>query len=114
MADRSVTVIIGVPGDGSALALLQPTLNSVTAAVENARTSGISCEVSQTPLGADPAPARNRAIRAAPGAYVAWIQAGDLLSANWISESLKLLLRHGGKRLILHPEVSLVFGGKLS
>src|SRR4051812_14537468 len=105
-----ISVVIGVSGNP---ALLQPTLNSVSAAIARAKRAGLHCDVTETriPEGKDPAPFRNRAVRAAEGRYIAWIESGDLISSNWLVDAASLLKSEGRKNLVLHPECSLFFGG---
>lgn len=105
----NVAVIIGISGDVPVF--LQPTLNSLAAAIANAKRAGIDCSVTEVkiPSGCDPAPYRNRAISKARARYIAWVEGGDLVSSNWITESVRLARKR--RNVVLHPEVSFFFGG---
>ena len=97
-----VSVIIGITGSNSPL---DRTRESVRASVESARQKGIGCSVTEVPANL-----RDEAILASSGKYVAWVEGGDLISSNWITECVELLERREGEPLLLHPEVSILFG----
>ena len=54
---------------------------------------------------------RNAAVKIARGAFIAFLDADDLISENWLSEGCKLLLaaRDAGEKRIVHPELNWLF-----
>lgn len=58
--------------------------------------------------------ARNRIVRMCRGRYVAFIDADDLVSDNWLSSGAKVLdsASEAGDRVIVHPEVNWIFDGE--
>lgn len=57
--------------------------------------------------------ARNAAVKVSRGAFIAFLDADDLISENWLSEGCKLLAaaRAAGERRIVHPELNWLFDG---
>ena len=57
--------------------------------------------------------ARNAAVKIARGAFIAFLDADDLVSENWLSEGCKLLqaARDAGEKRIVHPELNWLFDG---
>jgi hypothetical protein len=57
---------------------------------------------------------RNALVSAADGRYVAFLDADDLFSQNWLAEGAALLDRYAerGERAIAHPELNVVFDGQ--
>jgi glycosyltransferase involved in cell wall biosynthesis len=55
--------------------------------------------------------ARNQGAAVARGRYLTFLEAGDLLSENWLAAAFKLAVTDG--RFVLHPEQSLHFGREL-
>lgn len=112
-----------------------PTLASAAAAVEAAKTEGLSvetiigldkasdeCKAYFTPQQledwevveldkADLGLARNALVEIAKGQIVAFLDADDLLSENWLAEGAKRLLadQRKGLRTIAHPELNFFF-----
>lgn len=61
----------------------------------------------------DQGKARNHAVSEAKGEYIAFLDADDLWSQNWLIDSYKMIKRTGDKT-ILHPEYNWFFGGTSS
>ena len=59
--------------------------------------------------GGDPALSRNAAVQEATGRYVAFLDADDLWSSNWLEKSYAFCDR-ATKQTIAHSEVNFVFG----
>lgn len=57
----------------------------------------------------DPALARNTAVEAAHGRYIAFLDGDDLWSSNWLAASFELAA--GCPDTVLHAEYNLIFGG---
>lgn len=55
--------------------------------------------------------ARNVLAGAAAGRWIAWLDADDLFSENWLTEGGKLLARaeRQGEEVIVHPEINWIF-----
>ena len=116
--------------------LIHRTLRSVLRAVDFARDRGFSCEVivvldqadsataqyfaRQDGLNfkfvavgfGDPGCARNVAVNVSQGKYVAFVDGDDLVSRNWFAAALAFSHRYRerGRRLVMHPEVNVMFG----
>lgn len=60
--------------------------------------------------------ARNAAIKISTGAFIAFLDADDLISENWLSEGCKMLAaaRDAGQKRIIHPELNWLFDGAKS
>ncbi|MGJ8547376.1 MAG: glycosyltransferase [Sulfitobacter sp.] len=60
--------------------------------------------------------ARNAAVKRSKGAFIAFLDADDLVSENWLSEGCKLLAaaREAGEKRIVHPELNWLFDGAKS
>jgi len=69
-------------------------------------------EVQQGDLGR----ARNEVIGKCSGDNIAFLDADDLFSENWLDEGLKLIKAgvHVGERRIVHPELNWLFDGEAS
>lgn len=59
---------------------------------------------------------RNASIQRAEGRYIAFLDADDLFSENWLAEGIKALdeARERGERVIVHPELNIFFDGARS
>lgn len=57
----------------------------------------------------DPAGARNFAAKKATGEFVAYLDADDLWSVNWLTESLRFCQQQA-TRIVAHSEMNVVFG----
>jgi glycosyltransferase involved in cell wall biosynthesis len=57
--------------------------------------------------------ARNAGAELSRGRYLTFLDAGDLLSENWIATAFQFAVANPAQALVLHPELSLHFGGKL-
>jgi glycosyltransferase involved in cell wall biosynthesis len=108
MPAPTVTLLLvargGAPG-------LRATLASADAAIREAQAQNISCKLLQIrPKGGDWGTERNRALKLVRSPLVGFLEAGDLISANWITSCVELLRDQKARRWILHPEQNLVFG----
>ncbi|MEM8632394.1 MAG: glycosyltransferase [Pseudomonadota bacterium] len=67
-------------------------------------------ELSERDLGR----ARNRAVRMSRGKYIAFLDADDLFSENWLAEAARVLdnAADAGERVIAHPEINWIFDGE--
>lgn len=61
----------------------------------------------------DPGRVRNAVAPRAAGRFVAFLDADDLFSENWLADGVALLkdAEENGERVIAHPEVNLIFDG---
>ena len=61
----------------------------------------------------DPGRVRNALVPRTAGRFVAFLDADDLFSENWLADGVTLLKEAEGRgeRLIAHPEVNLIFDG---
>jgi len=113
--------------------LAGPALRSFAAAVAHARAAGLSVEtlavldrpdaltrsvfqsVAAGSLrvvlndGGDPALARGRAVAEAQGEHVAFLDADDMWSENWLTAAHGLV-RQSAKPVVAHSEINVVFG----
>jgi len=62
----------------------------------------------------DPGRVRNAIAEQSEGRHLAFVEAGDLISENWLEESLAVLDAAAGRgeRVIAHPELDVVFDGR--
>jgi glycosyltransferase involved in cell wall biosynthesis len=60
-----------------------------------------------------PGSSRNHGARIAAGRYLAFLDAGDLFSGNWLAFAFCLAAALQDERIILHPEFNLYFGDQL-
>jgi hypothetical protein len=114
-----------------------PTMTSADIAVEAARAAGFSVQTvvaldnateatreyfHQPELGhwekwdlheGDPGRVRNALVHRATGHWIAFLDADDLFSENWLVDGVSALQAAGerGERVIAHPEVNLIFDG---
>ncbi len=114
-----------------------PTMTSADAAVEAARSAGFSVQTvvaldnaseatteyfNQSDLShwqtwdvheGDPGLVRNALVPRAAGRWIAFLDADDLFSENWLVEGAATLraAAERGERVIAHPEVNLIFDG---
>ncbi len=61
----------------------------------------------------DPGRVRNAVVPRADGRFIAFLDADDLFSENWLADGVTLLkaAEEAGERVIAHPEVNLIFDG---
>ncbi|MFN8190326.1 MAG: glycosyltransferase family A protein [Nocardioidaceae bacterium] len=61
----------------------------------------------------DPGLTRNRVAERAEGRFLAFLDADDLVSENWLFEGVRRLVRahDAGERVIAHPELNVIFDG---
>jgi hypothetical protein len=136
-APFDLTIVLNGHHEG---ALIHRSLRSVVRSIEYAVVRGLRCEllvildrpdlatkdyfsrvedgpfrVLEVEFG-DPALARNAGVEHASGAYVAFVDGDDLISANWLAAAFEFAEqhRHSGRQLVLHPEFSLFFGADCS
>jgi hypothetical protein len=59
---------------------------------------------------------RNRVVPRTEGRYIAFLDADDLFSENWLAEGVTLLKRaeEEGDKVIAHPELNVIFDGGLA
>jgi glycosyltransferase involved in cell wall biosynthesis len=57
----------------------------------------------------DPGLARNHGVGIASGRYIAFLNAGDLFSENWLARAFHLVVENSATRLVLHPELNVYF-----
>ena len=114
-----------------------PTMTSAAVAVEAAQGAGFSVQTvvaldnpteatseyfNQPDFGhwekweiseGDPGRARNALVPQVSGRFVAFLDADDLFSENWLADGLGVLTEaeERGERIIAHPEVNLIFDG---
>jgi glycosyltransferase involved in cell wall biosynthesis len=114
-----------------------PTMESAEQAVRSARDAGFSVQpiiaLDNAPPAAqdyfdqpafaewehwrmregDPGRVRNAVVPRTEGRYVAFLDADDLFSRNWLSRGLTYLeeARGRGERVIAHPELNVIFDG---
>ena len=69
----------------------------------------LGCRVIEVSYG-DQGPVRNEAASRASGRYVAFLDADDLWSENWLAEAYRMCESDPG-RVIAHPAVNWFFGG---
>jgi glycosyltransferase involved in cell wall biosynthesis len=60
----------------------------------------------------DPGSSRNFAIQKAAGQYIATIDADDLMSKNWLVNSLDAIKLYPNEQVVAHPEYVVLFGNK--
>ena len=65
---------------------------------------------------ADPYPARNALVAMAAGRWLAFLDADDLFSENWLVNAAKRLAdaERASERVVVHPEINWVFDGLAS
>ena len=63
--------------------------------------------------GGDPGATRNAILSRLEGGFVAFLDADDLFSENWLSDGLGVLAaaEEQGERVIAHPELNVIFDG---
>jgi hypothetical protein len=136
MTDTDLSLVVTVHNE---TLVCGPTIESADVAVEAARSAGYTVE---TIIALDKAteaateyvhqPAfdhwdrwglhegdlgmvRNAVVSRVQGRHVAFLDADDLFSANWLARGLAVLeaARDRGERVIAHPEVNLTFDGAI-
>lgn len=61
----------------------------------------------------DPGLSRNHGVELSSGRYVAFMDAGDLFSENWLAEAIRFAAAHATELPVLHPELNVYFGAEL-
>jgi hypothetical protein len=134
MTDTDLTLLVTVHSE---TLVCGPTMDSADAAVDAAREAGhtvetvialdnateATTEYFQRPdfdhwerwvaHEGDPGRVRNALVPRTSGRYIAFLDADDLFSENWLAEGVSLLkaAEQRGERVIAHPEVNLIFDG---
>jgi glycosyltransferase involved in cell wall biosynthesis len=134
MTDTDLTLIVTAHNE---TLVCGPTMDSADVAVEAARAAGYTVE---TIIALDRATeetieyfhqpdfdhwqrwvmqegdlgrVRNALVPLTSGRFIAFLDADDLFSENWLSEGLDVLVEaeRSGERVIAHPEVNMIFDG---
>jgi glycosyltransferase involved in cell wall biosynthesis len=134
MTSTDLTVMVTAHNE---TAVCGPTMTSADIAVEAARAAGFSVQAVVALDNAtkattdyfhqrefdhwekwhvhegDPGRVRNALLPLTSGRFIAFLDADDLFSENWLADGLGMLAaaEEHGERVIVHPEVNLIFDG---